>query len=95
LKVINPFNSLFKDRAEAASTPGSDGEEADAPPPKPAKETADDDGVESEEFPFVSLTLARLYADQGHPGRAERVVRLVNPEEASDILDHLIDKAAN
>ncbi len=45
------------------------------------------------EFPFVSLTLARLYASQGHRGLAERVVRLVHPSEADDILGQLNNEA--
>jgi tetratricopeptide (TPR) repeat protein len=46
------------------------------------------------EFPFVSLTLARLYARQGHRGQAERVVRLVSPADADDILSRISKDSA-
>jgi hypothetical protein len=46
------------------------------------------------EFPFVSLTLARLYARQGHRGEAERVVRLVSPADADDILSRISKDSA-
>jgi tetratricopeptide (TPR) repeat protein len=51
---------------------------------EPVQKEADGD-----EFPFVSLTLARLYAGQGHRGHAERVVRLVSPADADDILSRI------
>ena len=46
------------------------------------------------EFPFVSLTLARIYAHQGHRGQAERVVRLVSPTDAEGILDRISHESA-
>ena len=67
--------------------------------PAASRETPPSEGggseVETGEFPFVSLTLARLYASQGHLGLAERVVRLVNPVEADDILGRFSGEAAN
>ena len=42
----------------------------------------------------MSLTLARLYESQGHPGLAERVVRLVNPVEPDGISGRPVDQAA-
>lgn len=49
---------------------------------------------EDSEFPFVSLTLARMYARQGHRGLAERVARLVSPGDAEDILDRNSQKSS-
>ena len=70
--------------------PAADGVPAAADPvQKPVQKEADGD-----EFPFVSLTLARLYAGQGHRGQAERLVRLVSPADADDILSRISKESA-
>ena len=60
----------------------------------PARSGMAEEETEAPEFPFVSLTLARLYARQGHRGQAERVVRLVSPADAEDIMSRISQDSA-
>ena len=81
---LNPFQPLFQE-AETAVVEDQEcnEEEPDVLDPEAAAE-----------FPFVSLTLARLYASQGHQSEAERVVRLVSPLDAEKILGDLVEETA-
>lgn len=109
LRVLNPFVQGVLDR-DVQPEADSEGAAADATvsdvvaekvlPEHPAADAVpaaaepvqkDADG---DEFPFVSLTLARLYAGQGHRGQAERVVRLVSPADADDILSRISKDSA-
>jgi tetratricopeptide (TPR) repeat protein len=84
LERLNPFQPLFQE-AETAVVEDQEcnEEEPDVLDPEAAAE-----------FPFVSLTLARLYASQGHQSEAERVVRLVSPLDAEKILGDLVEETA-
>lgn len=90
LRVLNPFHPVFREMKA-----GSDETRRSEPETETSRPERVDSEVESGEFPFVSLTLARLYESQGHPGLAERVVRLVKPVEADDISGRPVDQAAN
>ena len=99
LRTIDPFNPAIPDAQEndeeasdAAELPGEQETEMSE---NPVEKTSEPPSVEdTQEFPFVSLTLARLYASQGHKGRAERVARLVDPTQADEILVQFTKEAA-
>jgi Tfp pilus assembly protein PilF len=93
LRVLNPFHPVFREVTAVSDKTCRSGPEF-VSIQKTTHPERDDTEVESGEFPFVSLTLARLYESQGHPGLAERVVRLVSPVEPDDISGRPVDQAA-
>ena len=68
---------------------------------QPEEEPVSDQPVTAEQneageaYPFLSMTLAKLYANQGHRGRAEQVVRAIYPETAEDKLGQLSQEIVN
>jgi tetratricopeptide (TPR) repeat protein len=94
LSVLNPFQ--FGKRLSEPGIAAGQEESVPSHPVVEVNEGSDQTDVEDSgaEFPFVSLTLARLYARQGHKGQAERVVRLVSPGDADDILDRISHESA-
>lgn len=108
LRLQNPFDPrVIEGELTAGSHVGQADRRVDAPltgVEAPADEEADGAAATDEAdaraptdeaFPFVSLTLARLYASQGHRREAERVVRLVDPSKADELLGRMTADAAN
>jgi tetratricopeptide (TPR) repeat protein len=103
LRILDPYNDAIPAGTGAAPELPSAEPIVSPSEPVPPEAVADEDldvpagGAEtrSKEFPFVTLTLAKLYASQGHKGRAERVARLIDPAQADSLLGQLNEEAAN
>lgn len=93
LRTLDPLNGAIPGRTvpvEEAPAP----EDASLSPPPEDPVVEETPPTTTSEFPFVSLTLARLYASQGHRTRAERLVQLIDPEQAEELLDQVVQDAA-
>jgi len=91
LRVLHPFHPALQRSAptpEPEETPEAAGE--DLACSNPERQEKDE-----EAFPFVSMTLAKLYARQGHRGRAEQVARLVDPAYPEDRLGELVNESTS
>ena len=96
LRTLDPANAAFQSVETVDPDPADEPEpeQVDSPTTTaPQEEPVDAEAEAKGDFPFVSLTLARLYASQGHRGRAEKVVRLVDPAQADDLMGQLAPDA--